>query len=186
MSELCPISTYIVVIDCSTSKITVFYLYPHSGYWLVTTKTDSNRYLFWVVIDFISTPQILVAVVIDRLWPRQIPTNTGSGSISTTTNHSQVYHYNDPDRLQPGVIHYWSITTMSDYNSVTILGRKQNCYNQYLSNRKYMDHWTEMWILSLRGPAYVKTASPTNHQNQWKNDVILDCSLSKSYMVLIY
>ncbi len=34
----------------------------------------------------------------------------------------------------------------------------------------------------LRGPAYVKTASPTNHQNQWKNDVILDCSLSKPYM----
>ncbi len=37
-------------------------------------------------------------------------------------------------------------------------------------------------MVTLRGPAYLKTAFPTNHQNLWKNDVILDCSLSKPYM----
>ena len=40
---------------------------------------------------------------------------------------------------------------------------------------------TVLRILSLRGPAYVKTESPTIQQNQWKNDVILDCSLSKPF-----
>ncbi len=30
-------------------------------------------------------------------------------------------------------------------------------------------------MLELRGSAYVKTVSPTNHQNQGHNDVILDC-----------
>ncbi len=33
----------------------------------------------------------------------------------------------------------------------------------------------------LRGPAYVETASPTNQQNQWKNDVIMECSLSDKF-----
>ncbi len=33
-----------------------------------------------------------------------------------------------------------------------------------------------------RGPVYVKSASPTKNQNQWTNDVFLDCSLSKPYM----
>ena len=36
----------------------------------------------------------------------------------------------------------------------------------------------------LRGPAYLETVSTTNHKNQWNNDVILDCNLSKPYMVL--
>ena len=40
------------------------------------------------------------------------------------------------------------------------------------------------FLIELRGPAYVKTAFPTNHQNQRNNDVIFDCSLSKPYMEL--
>ena len=67
------------------------------------TQTDSNPYLSWVVINFISTSEISVVVVIDRLRPRPIPTNTESGSISTTTNHNQVYHYK-------------AITTQIDYD----------------------------------------------------------------------
>ncbi len=53
-----------------------------SHYRSFTTQTDSNRYLFWVVINFISTPEILVVVVIDRLQPRPIPTDTYSWLLS--------------------------------------------------------------------------------------------------------
>ena len=35
-------------------------------------------------------------------------------------------------------------------------------------------------VVALRGPAYIKTASPTNYQYQWNNDAILDCSQSKA------
>ena len=35
----------------------------------------------------------------------------------------------------------------------------------------------------LRGPAYLETASPNNHKNQWNNDVILDWNLLKPYIM---
>ncbi len=60
----------------------------------------------------------------------------------------------------------------------------------FISTGKWWGEWhniascISLMGLCLRGPAYVKTAFLTNHQNQWKNDVILDCSLSKPYMVL--
>ena len=49
------------------------------------------------------------------------------------------------------------------------------------------DWYTLRWFIpafrgTLRGPAYLKTAYPTNHQNQWNNDFIFYCSLSKLYM----
>ncbi len=35
------------------------------------------------------------------------------------------------------------------------------------------------------GSTYVKTASPTNHQDQSNRDVILDCSLSNPYIYAV-
>ncbi len=88
-----------------------FFLYPRnigrSRYRSVTTQTDSNRFLFWVVIDFISTPEISVVVVIDLSRPRPIPSDTYSGSLLILSLPLKYYN--------PGY-NYKPITTQIGYN----------------------------------------------------------------------
>ena len=45
----------------------------------------------------------------------------------------------------------------------------------------FADHIVGFDNRCLRGPAHVKTVSPTNYQNHRNNYVILDCSLSKPW-----
>ncbi len=64
---------------------------------------------------------------------------------------------------------------ITQLNIMTFLGFHVSIYSA-----PSLEYFLLVYIKSiLRGPAYVKTASPTIHQNQWKNDVILDCSFDR-------
>ena len=93
----------------------------------------ANIYWFWVDIDFISTPEISVVVIIDCLRPRPIPTDTYSESLSILSLAPKHWSWSLSTGYDPGhadsnkngiwvdidhnqVYHYKLITTQIDYD----------------------------------------------------------------------
>ena len=78
----------------------------------------------------------------------------------------------------------WSVELINCWYFYTDLLSQYIMQSIFLSHDHIsaLSYYMYKYHLLLRGPAYVKTSSPTNHQNQLNNDVIIDCSLSKPYM----
>ncbi len=57
-----------------------------------------------------------------------------------------------------------------------------NNFSVYLALLANCGHQSMHQVLqgTLRGPAYVKTASPINHQNQWNRDIIIDSTFKNN------
>ena len=99
--------------DSNSGSLSILSLPPKYWSWSISVSYDPNRFQFWIVIQSLSTCNILVVVVIDRLRPRSIPILGRNWSIMTTTDYDPVYNYK-------------SITIQTDNDLEMILGRNRS------------------------------------------------------------